>query len=143
MSDAAACVALTGSFNAQNATNALWACATLHLDDPRIVGPLARACESLTASFNAQDATISLWACARLRFDDPAVVGPLGRACVALAGSLDMRQALIAMWATQVLRGPEDHECCFATRFQELAEDRWLARHAAALAAAAAATRPG
>jgi hypothetical protein len=48
-------VRLSDGFDAQNASNAIWAAATVALEDARVVNALARACVERVREMNAQE----------------------------------------------------------------------------------------
>jgi hypothetical protein len=66
---------LSDTFEAQHASNAIWAAATMALEDKRVVDALARACVDRFRVFNAQDASNALWSIATLKVSDD---NPLG-----------------------------------------------------------------
>ena len=57
---------MCGGFEAQNASNSIWAAATMGVDDPRVVNGLVRACLDRVRDFNPQNAANSIWAIASL-----------------------------------------------------------------------------
>jgi hypothetical protein len=61
---------LSNGFDAQGAANAIWAAATMALEDKRVVDALARACMDRVRVFNAQDASNALWSIATLKVSD-------------------------------------------------------------------------
>ena len=71
---------MSGGFNAQEASNSIWAAATMDVDDPRVVNVLARACVERVKDFNAQDSANSIWAIATLGVSDANVISALAQA---------------------------------------------------------------
>ena len=92
-------VALSPSFNPQQAANSLWAAAILHIDDAFLIRPLVKAAIALSHSFNSQDAANSLWAAATLHIDDASLIRPLVKAAVALSFSFNPQGAANSLWA--------------------------------------------
>jgi hypothetical protein len=61
---------LSDGFEAQGASNAIWAAATMALEDAHVVNALARACVDRVREMNAQDASNALWSIATLKVSD-------------------------------------------------------------------------
>ena len=94
---------LTGDFNEQNASNCLWAAATLGVRDEAIVGPLVVAACRVAQTFNAQGAANCLWAVATLGICDEAIIGTLATACVSLSRTFNAQGAANCLWAAATL----------------------------------------
>ena len=67
-------VRLSDGFEAQGASNAIWAAATMALEDARVINALARACVDRVRVFNAQNASNALWSIATLKVSDDHVI---------------------------------------------------------------------
>ena len=65
---------LSDGFDAQGASNAIWAAATMALEDARVINALARACVDRVRVFNAQNASNALWSIATLKVSDDHVI---------------------------------------------------------------------
>jgi hypothetical protein len=65
---------LSVRFDAQAASNIIWAAATMALEDARVINALARACVDRVRVFNAQDASNALWSIATLKVSDNHVI---------------------------------------------------------------------
>jgi hypothetical protein len=66
---------LSDRFDAQAASNIIWAAATVALEDARVVAALARACVDRVREMNAQEASNALWSIATLKVsDDNAII---------------------------------------------------------------------
>jgi hypothetical protein len=61
---------LSDGFDAQAASNIIWAAATVALEDARVINALARACVDRVREMNAQDASNALWSIATLKVSD-------------------------------------------------------------------------
>jgi hypothetical protein len=68
---------LSDGFEAQGASNAIWAAATIALEDARVVDALARACVDHVKEMNAQGASNALWSIATLKVSDDHVITTL------------------------------------------------------------------
>jgi len=99
-------------FNAQEAANALWACATLHdenfLIDHLQWSPLLLAASSLSISFNPQNAANCMWATAKLKAPLCASVDAIFRAATRLIPRANPQEISICCWAAGVLQLPLD-----------------------------------
>jgi len=73
---------LSDGFDAQAASNIIWAAATMVLEDARVIKILAKACVDRVREFNAQDASNALWSIATLKVSDDRVITALSQACV-------------------------------------------------------------
>ena len=65
---------LSGGFDAQAASNIIWAAATMALEDAHVVDALARACVDRVREMNAQAASNALWSIATLKVSDDPVI---------------------------------------------------------------------
>jgi hypothetical protein len=61
---------LSDRFDAQAASNIIWAAATVALEDARVIAALARACVDRVREMNAQEASNALWSIATLKVSD-------------------------------------------------------------------------
>jgi hypothetical protein len=61
---------LSDRFEAQHASNVIWAAATMALEDARVINALARACVDRVREMNAQGASNALWSVATLKVSD-------------------------------------------------------------------------
>jgi len=73
---------LSDGFEAQGATNAIWAAATVGLEDERVINGLAQACVDRVREMNAQGTANALWSIATLKVSDDHVITALSQACV-------------------------------------------------------------
>jgi hypothetical protein len=68
-------VELSDGFEAQGASNAIWAAASLGMKETRVINALTRACVDRVRVFNAQEASNALWSIATLKVsDDNAII---------------------------------------------------------------------
>jgi hypothetical protein len=95
---------LSDGFEAQGASNAIWAAATIALEDARVVAALARACMDRVREFNAQDASNSLWSIATLKVSDERVITALSQACVDRVREMNAQGASNALWSIATLK---------------------------------------
>jgi hypothetical protein len=65
---------LSDRFEAQHASNVIWAAATMALEDARVINALARACVDRVREMNAQGASNALWSVATLKVSDDPVI---------------------------------------------------------------------
>jgi tellurite resistance protein len=100
---------LSDGFDAQNASNAIWAAATLDLEDAHVVNALARACVDRVREFNAQDASNALWSIATLKVSDDHVITALSQACVDRVRVFNAQDASNALWSIATLKVSDDH----------------------------------
>jgi hypothetical protein len=75
-------VRLSDRFDAQAASNVIWAAATVALKDAHVVNALARACVDRVREMKAQEASNALWSIATLKVSDDRVITALSQACV-------------------------------------------------------------
>jgi hypothetical protein len=61
---------LSDGFESQGASNAIWAAATMALEDAHVVNALARACVDRVREMNPQNASNALWSIATLKVSD-------------------------------------------------------------------------
>jgi hypothetical protein len=101
LAEAAARLAPSRDFNSQDASNSLWACATLGVSDASIVRPLVEAAARLALSRDSkpQNAANCLWACATLGVSDASVLRPLAEATARLALSPSLEDATSVLQA--------------------------------------------
>jgi hypothetical protein len=66
-------VDLSGRFEAQEASNAIWAAASLGMKETRVINSLARACVDRVREMNPQNASNALWSIATLKVSDDRV----------------------------------------------------------------------
>jgi hypothetical protein len=95
---------LSNGFDAQNASNAIWAAATMALEDKRVVDVLARACMDRVREMNAQSASNSLWSIATLKVSDDHVITALSQACVDRVRVFNAQGASNALWSIATLK---------------------------------------
>ena len=65
---------LSDGFEAQGASNVIWAAATVALEDARVVNALARACVDRVRETITQGASNALWSIATLKVSDDHVI---------------------------------------------------------------------
>jgi hypothetical protein len=102
-------VRLSDGFEAQNASNAIWAAATMALEDKRVVAALARACVDRVREFNAQNASNALWSIATLKVSNDHVITALSQACVDRVREMKAQEASNALWSIATLKVSDDH----------------------------------
>jgi hypothetical protein len=90
---------LSDRFEAQHASNIIWAAATVALEDARVVDALARACVDRVREMNAQDASNALWSIATLKVSDDHVITALSQACVDRVREMNPQGAANALWS--------------------------------------------
>jgi predicted lipoprotein len=96
-------IGMAKDFKAQEASNALWAVATIGCSDASIVIPLARAAVTHVSDFTAQGACNSLWATATLGLFDESITVPLARCCVDRSHDMTAQGASNVLWALATL----------------------------------------
>ena len=67
-------VDMSGGFEAQEASNAIWAAASLGMKETRVIHALARACVDRVREMNPQNASNALWSIATLKVSDDPVI---------------------------------------------------------------------
>jgi hypothetical protein len=105
-------VRLLDGFDAQNASNAIWATATVALEDAHVVNALARACVDRVREMNAQNASNSLWSIATLKVSDDRVITALSQACVDRVREMNAQECIQCTLVdsyTQSVRRSCDH----------------------------------
>jgi tellurite resistance protein len=100
---------LSDRFEAQHASNAIWAAATVALEDARVVDALARACVERVREMNAQGASNALWSIATLKVSDDRVITALSQACVDRVREMKAQEASNALWSVATLKVSDDH----------------------------------
>jgi hypothetical protein len=100
---------LSGGFEAQHASNAIWAAATMALEDARVVDALARACVDKVREMNAQNASNALWSIATLKVSDEHVITALSQACVDRVTEMNSQGASNALWSIATLKVSDEH----------------------------------
>jgi hypothetical protein len=68
---------LSDRFDAQAASNIIWAAATMALEDARVINTLARACVDRVREMKVQEASNALWSIATLKVSDDHVITAL------------------------------------------------------------------
>jgi tellurite resistance protein len=99
---------LSDGFEAQHASNAIWAVATLALEDERVVAALARACVDRVREMKAQEASNALWSIATLKVSDDHVITALSQACVDRVRVFNAQDASNALWSIATLKVSDD-----------------------------------
>jgi hypothetical protein len=99
---------LSDGFEAQEASNAIWAAATVALDDAHVVNALARACVDHVKEMNAQGASNALWSIATLKVSDDHVIATLSQACVDRVREMKAQEASNALWSIATLKVSDD-----------------------------------
>ena len=99
---------LSDGFDAQNAANAIWAAATLDLENDHVVNALARACVDRVREMNAQNASNALWSIATLKVSDDRVITALSQACVDRVREMNAQGASNALWSIATLKVSDD-----------------------------------
>lgn len=94
---------MSHNFKAQEASNALWAAATIGCKNMSIVLPLARSAVAHIRDFTAQGACNSLWSAATLGISDLNITLPLARCCVDHMIDLTAQGASNCFWALATL----------------------------------------
>ena len=100
---------LSGGFDAQGASNIIWAAATVALEDARVINALARACVDRVREMNAQGASNALWSIATLKVSDDRVITALSQACVDRVREMNAQGASNALWSIATLKVSDDH----------------------------------
>jgi hypothetical protein len=99
---------LSDGFEAQEAANAIWAAATLDLENDRVINALARACVDRVRVFNAQDASNALWSIATLKVSDDRVITALSQACIERVREMNAQGASNSLWSIATLKVSDD-----------------------------------
>ena len=102
---------LSDGFEAQGASNVIWAAATIALEDARVVNALARACVDRVREMNAQNASNALWSIATLKVSDDHVITALSQACVDRVREMNAQNAQNAsnaLWSIATLKVSDD-----------------------------------
>jgi hypothetical protein len=99
---------LSDGFEAQEAANAIWAAATVALEDARVVNALARACVDRVREMKAQEASNALWSIATLKVSDDHVITALSQACVDRVRVFNAQDASNALWSIATLKVSDD-----------------------------------
>jgi tellurite resistance protein len=102
-------VELSSGFEAQNASNAIWAAASLGMKETRVINALARACVDRVREMNAQGASNALWSIATLKVSDDHVITALSQACVNRVREMNPQGASNALWSIATLKVSDDH----------------------------------
>jgi tellurite resistance protein len=102
-------VRLSDGFEAQGASNTIWAAATVALEDARVINTLARACVERVREMNAQNASNALWSIATLKVSDDHVITALSQACVDRVRVFNAQEASNALWSIATLKVSDDH----------------------------------
>ena len=100
---------LSDGFDAQAASNIIWAAATMALEDAHVVNALARACVDRVREMNAQGASNALWSIATLKVSDDHVITALSQACVDRVREMKAQEASNALWSIATLKVSDDH----------------------------------
>jgi hypothetical protein len=94
---------LSDRFDAQGAANAIWAAATMALEDAHVINALARACIDRVREINSQEASNALWSIATLKVSDDRVITALSQACVDRVREMNSQNAANALWSIAIL----------------------------------------
>ena len=100
---------LSNRFEAQGASNVIWAAATMELEDAHMVNALARACVDRVREMNPQGAANALWSIATLKVSDDHVITALSQACVDRVREMKAQEASNALWSIATLKVSDDH----------------------------------
>ena len=95
---------LSDRFDAQNASNIIWAAATVALEDAHVVNALAKACVNHVREMNPQGASNSLWSIATLKVSDEHVITALTEACVDRVRVFNAQEVSNALWSIATLK---------------------------------------
>ena len=101
-------VRLSDRFEAQGASNAIWAAATVALEDAHVVNALAKACVDRVREMNPQGASNALWSIATLKVSDDHVITALSQACVDRVRDMNPQNASNALWSIAALKVSDD-----------------------------------
>jgi tellurite resistance protein len=107
---------LSGGFDAQAASNIIWAAATVSLEDARVINTLARACVDRVREMNTQGAANALWSIATLKVSDAHVITALSKACVDRVRVFNAQDASNALWSIATLKVSDDRVITALTR---------------------------
>jgi tellurite resistance protein len=99
---------LSDGFEAQGASNAIWAAATLDLENDRVITALTQACVDRVREMNPQGAANSLWSIATLKVSDDRVITTLSQACVDRVREMNPQDASNALWSIATLKVSDD-----------------------------------
>jgi hypothetical protein len=99
---------LASGFEAQHASNAIWAAATVALEDTRVITTLTQACIDRIRDMTAQGASNSLWSIVTLKVSDTRVINALIQACVELVRGMNAQEASNALLAIATLKVSDD-----------------------------------
>ena len=102
-------IRLSDGFEAQGASNAIWAAATMALEDARVITALTQACVNRVRVFNAQGASNALWSIATLKVSDDRVITALSQACVDRVRVFNAQEASNSLWSIATLKVSDDH----------------------------------
>jgi hypothetical protein len=100
---------LLDGFEAQGASNAIWAAATLDLENDRVITALSQACVDRVREMNAQSASNSLWSIATLKVSDDRAITALSQACVERVREMNPQNASNALWSIATLKVSDDN----------------------------------
>jgi hypothetical protein len=99
---------LSDGFEAQGASNAIWAAATVALEDARVITALTQACVDRVRDMNPQNACNSLWSIATLKVSDDRVISALTQACIDRVRVFNAQDASNSLWSIATLKVSDD-----------------------------------
>jgi tellurite resistance protein len=100
---------LSDGFDAQAASNIIWAAASLDLENDRVINALSQACVDRVREMNPQNASNSLWSIATLKVSDDHVITALSQACVDRVRVFNAQDASNSLWSIATLKVSDDH----------------------------------